>query len=340
MPRKFLLGLVFLSFLFLQTGYAQGEDDLTPGEEIALVDEKPQEKEYVPWMIGHPLIPSGYAIPRGHYRVLTNVFLQNRYGEYGRNWDPHHIRNFLVVNTSLAIKFGLNQFMDFEIRPQMFYRHTQGQSTTNFGDLLLGINIQLYKYGENSQLPSVKLLLQEVFPTGKYQHLNPAKKRTDRMGDGSFITRIGLVFSHLYHFKKHNFLEARSSIIWHIPSSVHVHGYNRYGGAAATRGKVYPGQEFWAAIGVLYTLNQRWVIVTDIQYQHENTTRFSGNRGYLPSGELAPMKKRSTERIVCSPQLQYNWSAVMGVAAAPWFSVAGRNTPQFNGGIFTFRYYH
>ena len=50
--------------------------------------------------------------------------------------------------------------------------------------------IQLIK--ETKRLPYVRLLIEETFPTGRYNKADPDRNLTDIAGTGSFITSIGI----------------------------------------------------------------------------------------------------------------------------------------------------
>ena len=117
-----------------------------------------------------------------------------------------------------------------------------------------------------------------------------------------------------------------------IPNSVHVKGYNLYGGGHHTRGTIYPGQSLVVLFGFEISLTQRWAIANDIQYLHVNKTHFKGRKGKT-NGVKNVVGFPSSEQFSLAPAIEYDFSAYVGVIAGVWFSVAGRNALDFASGV-------
>jgi hypothetical protein len=339
--RKFLFTLTLSSALLSLHAEDLSEEDLTPEEEPALFEQHPGEKkEYIPWLTGPILAPPAYVITLGHFQMKASVFATKFSGRYDNQWHLHSTPYFLAINPVLNLKAGLSKNVDLTITPQVFYNHVDGASTTGFADLPVELGVQLYRYKDDSDwLPAIKLILIELFPTGKYQKLNPNKKKTDAFGGGSFSTSAGLSFGRLFHFKRHHFLNTRFAFVYQLQAPVHVKGFNSYGGAADTHGKVFPPQTYALFLALEYSLNQRWVVALDARYIHTNKTRFSGHPGHSAPGIKANMTAPSSEQFVLAPEIEYNWSNRIGIIAGPWGTIAGRNTSRFYGAIILFRYY-
>jgi len=315
--------------LTIATAFLLGKED-----EPVLFEEHPEPK-YIPWLTGPLLVPTGYVTPRGHFNLEPFLFVTSFFGDYDGHWHPVSRKDpLLSVNPQLFVQVGLTEWMDLESTPQMFYNHIDGASSTHFGDFPLGVDFQLVQENDDKGIPSVKFQLEESFPTGKYQHLNPRKKGTDGVGAGAFITSPTLVITRILHIKKHHFLVVHLSGTYNIPSPTHVKGLTVYGGGKGTHGKVYLGQSINAFFSLEYTFNQRWVFSIDSEYTHANKTRFSGHSNGNPVG------LPSSEQCVLAPALEYNMSPTMGLIAGSWFTVAGRNTPQLAGGVIAFNYFH
>lgn len=296
--------------------------------------------EFVPWLTGPLLTPSAHVIPPGHFNFEPYVFITNNNGVYDNKWHRHSASDFLSVNNQMLLQIGLFECTDFFIVPQFFYNHIDDASKTSFGDLPVGFDFQLLQDDSVHWYPAIKLQIREIFPTGKYERLDPRKKRTDAVGGGSYQTALSLTLSRLFHFRKHHFLAARFNFTYNVAASVHVKGFNAYGGAANTSGKAYPGSSYSAFLGFEYTLTQRWVLALDALYTHTNKNRFSGNPGESAPGIKAVVTAPSSEQFILAPALEYNWNANVGLIAGPWFTVAGRNTTAFAGGVIALNYYH
>lgn len=322
------LYLIFALFPLLLEGLE------TPLPEVASVP--PDE---TPWTTGTLLAPFAYVIPPDYINVEPFLFVTQTYGSYDQNWHARTAPKFLAVNPILFLQIGLVDRIDFQISPQIFYNRQQGASSTNVGDLPLGFDFQLLSEKKGDWWPAIKLSLVEIFPTGKYQNLNPQKNGTDSTGIGAYTTVATLVFSKLFHFKKPHFLNTYLTFEYFIPSHVHVKGFNTYGGGFGTRGTVRPGTVFITILSGELTLTKNWVLALDIQNIYGNKTSFSGRRGTNADGSLAKVGGPSFNEISLAPAIEYNWSEKFGMIAGAWFTVAGRNADQFAGGAIALNWY-
>lgn len=319
------------------------------------IEEAPIEKAHPnqPWFTGTLLCPSGYVVPKGYMNVEPYVFFTDTFGHYNGNWKPKSMPRFWSVNPYFPVWIGLTEKLDLQTSPQFYWNETQGRSATRFGDWPVTLNIQLIEEKEKKWWPAIKLILREVFPTGKYQKLNPNKLGTDATGYGAFTTSAGLAFSKLFHFQKIHFLNTRFFINFSVPSRVHVKGFNTYGGGVGTNGYVYPGYFITAIAGAEYSLTQNWVLAMDIFNIYTNKTRFKGKKGTGGSAAGNPLSGfetdttpgeatvgvPSSDTLSLAPAIEYNFSEWIGVIGGCWFSIAGRNTGQFVGGVLAVNFY-
>ena len=165
------------------------------------------------------------------------------------------------------------------------------------------------------------------------QHLKASKLGTDATGIGSLLPSTSLVFAKLCQAYGIHYVEGRLAINYRIGTDVHVKGINAYGGAPNTHGKAFPGNGVFVDGSVQYNLTQRWALACDAYYTHGNKSRFSGYRGTYESGSAAIVKRPSFEQFSLAPALQYNWSKNLGIIGGSWFTIAGRNVPQFTSAI-------
>lgn len=333
--------LLFIVFPILVQGKEMEindlEESLRPMEKPALLEAK---HEYIPWLTGTLLSPSGHVIPYPHFQLKPIFNLQNDSGVYNSHWHSINIQNFLQIKTALEIKVGLSKNIDFRTTPDAIYQQTEGVCSTGFGDLPIGFEFQIYRRSKDSWFPSTRLVIEETFPTGTYQQLNVSKLKTDASGLGSYTTRGQLAFSRLFHLQKHHFLELRGGVDYRYYAPVHVKGFNVYGGGFNTNGKEYPGNLLTLNMGIQYCLTQRWVFAMDARYEHRNKNRFKGNPGVSSTGAQAIMTAPSSDKFILAPAIEYNWNAKLGIIGGPWFTIAGRNTNQFYGAIVFLSYYH
>jgi hypothetical protein len=316
----------------------------------------PPEKYDLPWLTGPLIAPQPVVIPLRHFQLQYYTYATVNTGTYNSHWRAKSNPNFYSVNPELVIYVGLTEFMDISFTPQAFYNATQGQSSFQFGDLPTGLDFQLVDSQKYQWFPGIKFAIEEIFPTGKYQKLNPKKKGTDVGGEGAFRTDPSLVFYKIYHIKGQHYLSVELDLEYLISTSVHVREFNAYGGGFGTKGTVFPGNFFTGILSFEYSFNKNWVIALDNVFYHQDKTRFRGKKGALsptsdesPAAELnlstldaggASIGGPSSEQYSLAVGIEYNFNKFLGISGGTWFSVAGRNSKQFASAALTLYYYY
>jgi len=309
-------------------------------------DDRPYDEQYppkpafeLPWLTGPLLAPSGHVVPVGHVNIEPYLFANVATGAYNGHWKPLSAEhNFYNINTEIPIQFGIFNRWQFSFNPQFSWNHIDGASHWVYNDMPFEFDFQIYYDTPGTWAPAVKLALRAVAPLGRYQKLDPKNKGTDIGGSGSWNPGVGLVFSRLFHYTGVHFLATRLALFYTIPNSVHVKGFNAYGGGRHTHGTVYPGAFFTADLGLEYTLAQKWALALDVLYVHSNHTRFKGHKGET-DGVANSVGGPSSEQISLAPAIEYNWNANYGIIAGVWFSIAGRNTAEFINGVIALNIY-
>lgn len=297
-----------------------------------------QQEMPTPWLTGSLLSPAGDVIPNGHYNYEPYLYVGTNFGTYNSHWGTKRANNLHTVISQTIFEAGLPANFDFQIYPQFSWNHTHGASSWDINDIPWGFDYQLLSSEGSQWWPKIKLSFFANLPVGKYQKLNPGKQRTDVGGSGSWFPNIGIVFGRLFWFGGNHFLNVRASADYTFPTSVHVKGYNTYGGGRHTRGRVFPGQFVTSIFAFEYTWTQRWAFAMDTVYTHYNKTRFKGHRGKtkgIPNQVGGP----SSEVLSFAPAFEYNWSVNVGLIAGCWFTAAGRNTIRFANGVIAINIY-
>lgn len=293
--------------------------------------------EEPPWLTGTLIAPLGTAVPLGEFEIDSYVYYTVNTGFYGKHWGSHSTPNFYTMNPAFFSFFGITPWADIHIFPGFAWNRTQGRESVQFQDLPIGIDVQLYPPDKN-WFPGIKATVREIFPTGKYQNLDPQNLGTDSTGQGAYGTAFNLVLYKLIHLTGRHFLSLTASALYTVNTSVHVNGFNAYGGGFGTNGTVFPGNSFQGALSFEFTLSQNWVVAFDSVYTHVNQTTFSGNPGVTASGNPAKVGFSSSEQISFAPAIEYNFTGKLGIIAGAWFSAAGRNSTRFTTGILEFVY--
>lgn len=326
--RKYFIFLLFFPFWLCA--------DKVPYHDYLHVEPNAPEVE-APWFTGPLLAPSGQTIPPGHWNFEPYVYVVANTGHYGHDWKSTQIDTFWNNYFQPSIQVGINSWLDFSFNPTLFYNYNskQGAAKWAFGDMPIAFDIQLYRYDGKvtDWIPAVKLTLKETLPLGKYQNLNPKKGGTDVGGLGSWQTSVVLVFGNLFYLGGTHFMTWRTALQYTLPAPVHVKNLNAYGGGRGTRGTVYPAQNVQIDTAIEVNLSRNWAFAMDFLGSWSGKTRFKGRA-------TGPVKAPPSAQFSLAPALEYNWSAEIGLIFGAWFTIAGRNAPQFFDGVFAFNYYY
>jgi hypothetical protein len=301
-----------------------------------------------PWFTGSLIAPQEVALPIGHFEVETYIYATVNTGSYKSNWSTKDTPNYTSIQPQLFFIVGTTPWMDIEIVPQAFYNFSQGQSSFEFGDLAVVADFQLISPDKWKHFPGVKFAVRETFPTGAYQNLHPNKKGTDIGGQGSYQTSLNLLFYKIVHLNKQHYLTTTLSFTYSFFTSLHVNGFNAYGGGFGTHGTIKPGDNFQGIFSFEYSFTRNWAFAMDTVYTHTNRNRFSGEKGFtqpgppiqgisLPDDEAA-VGNPSSDQFSFAPAIEYNFSSHFGIIAGAWFSAFGRNSSVFRSGVINFLY--
>ena len=307
-----------------------GKED--PG---SIIQDKSDEKIYQdPWLTGPILCPSAHTIPGGHYNLEPYLYVNDNIGFLNNHW---HLQRYAEPRSNINMQFvtqmGINSWWDFQFTPQFFYNYYETQDTWRFGDLVMATGFQLLNQNDREGIPALKFQIGEVFPTGMYQNLFADKLSTDASGGGSFVTKLSLIVSRLWHFSGVHFLSGRFHVGVGLPSKVRVNGINSYGGDPTTVGTVKPGKSFNSVLGLEYTLTQNWALALDVAAGLTGKTSFSGTT-------VSPVGNNQLNfQLSLAPAFEYNASEKVGLIAGVWFTALGVNSNDFINAVIALNWY-
>lgn len=280
-----------------------------------------------PWFTGPLLAPAGKTIPAGHVNFEPYAFLS---GYPGGFWN---IQGVPIVS------LGIASFLDLQTALPYNYSWDHGQHGNGIGDFSLAVGMQILRQQENSWLPDLRFVVQEVFPTGRYENLDPKKLGTDQTGLGAFQTLFGLNFQKLVQLKNEHYFRTRLSLVGVKFSDVIVHGPDVFGGGLNTLGRVRLDNAYSADLAFEYTLTQNWVPVFEALYVYNPASHFDGNPGFTPGGTIAAVGGGSNNQVSLAPALEYNFNSNIGIIGGVWFSVTGPHAAKFVTGVFAINCY-
>ncbi len=307
------------------------------------------QEEIKPWFTGPILATSGNVVPIGHINFQPYIIAFARTSFYDNHWNSQPIDTLWNLQFRTPGWIGLTQWADLKLSPVWSWNYRDGQAQWTLNDCSAQLSIQLYKdtLPYKNWLPSIKVCLRETFPTGKYQKLNPDKLGTDGGGMGTYATAVSINFSKILSFPGAQFLNLRLNALYSFPTSLHVKGFNAYGGGAGTDGIVDPEKTVILIFAFEYAFTRNWVIACDFQGLYSSKTHFRGKPGMVPrsdsdinpAGIPARSENQAAIQYSATPSIEYNWSENVGVLAGVWLTLGGKNSSHFTTGVITLNYY-
>ncbi len=289
----------------------------------------PALSEDGPWFTGPLLAPSGHTIPAGHSNLEVYGFYTKNEGIYKRHAKIIHTpgNHNTVINPLFS--HGLNDFMDIQYSFPMTHNVNQGKQGGGVSDISALLGFQLLEQNDQALRPDLRITLHEVFPSGRYERLNPGNKGTDATGLGSYRTSITLNFQHLQQLFESHYLRTRLSLDYTHFSAVKINGISSYGGTIDSSGNIKPGHHISIDIAGEFTLSQHWVAVMEAFASKRASTLFRGFPGTTVSGMPAMIGNTGFSDVSLAPAIEYNFNGNLGIIGGAWFSLPDNNSVKF-----------
>jgi hypothetical protein len=292
--------------------------------------------EYTPWYTGPILATSAYNLDPGSFNVQPYLYVLDSYGFYQSSWSMKKTATTLSINPTCYLQTGITKWMDITVNIQALYKKEKSNDSLGYADTNVQLGFQLLR--ENHVQPALRLLISELFPTGKYQKLSSHKNGVDSRGSGSYHTIFGLCASKVLYWLDSHPMQVRLNANYSLPTNVSVKGFNSYGGGFGTNGTVKPGHVINGIFSLEFSFTQSWVFATDVLYTYSTKTRFSGTEGLNSNGTVASNSSGESDQWSLTPSLEYNFNENFGLILGSWFTVKGKNSSDFAGGVFSLTY--
>lgn len=293
------------------------------------------QKMFIPWYTGPLITGSANNVPKRKVNVQVYLYFTTQYAQFTKNWKSENVPNVYTLNPLILIQRGLSDWLDFTFIGQWLFKWRKDAYTQHCGDTSTQFGFQLLK--QDAHRPSIRLVLGESYPTGKFRNLNPNKNGIDATGAGAYQTSIGLNFNKIFWQIKLHPISLRITGQYVIPDAkVKVRNFHAYGGGLGTRGKVKVGQTLNIDIGVEVSLTQHWVFANDIAYTHSFKSTFHGRPGVTAAGTPAVNGAPSSDQLSLAPAIEYNFNSKAGLIGGVWFTVAGRNSANFVSAVLSY----
>ena len=330
----------FLLFLCVSLSLSAQPARKTPQEIQAELDSaeaqlNKAEQMFDPWYTGPLLTPSASMVAPGYGTVQPYFFINQNYAAFDEDRKSISLAHDTVgFNPVVVLQFGVTDSVDTALTMQTQTNWLEGRSGGGFGDIKCRVGFLIQP--QTLYVPKMKFSIQETFPTGTYQQL-----RTDALdgaGKGAYATSFTFSMSKILFWTTSHPVNTRLALVYKIAQPLTVRGINAYGGGPTTHGRVRPGSEFDADLGIEVSFNQHWVLATDFVYTAIGSTSFDGYLGKSTTGGSATVGKGFSDNFSLAPALEYNWSANLGILAGVQFSVYGRNSSNFISTILSVTY--
>ena len=229
-----------------------------------------------PWFIGPLLAPAAHTLARGHTNLELygfDVITDGVYNNAGKMIQHPKFRSHII---SPFLSHGVTDWLDVQLTPPYLFNATRGVRDNKISDISAGLGFQLMEQKESTDRADIRVQIQETFPTGKYEYLNPELLGTDSSGAGSYQTQLSVSMQYLKKIFETHYLRTRLTFLHMYSSPVSVHGFNSYGGDATTSGRIGSGTEEAANLAFEFTLTQHWVAILEGTISKGRAPLFNG----------------------------------------------------------------
>lgn len=295
-------------------------------------------ESFTPWFTGPLFAPGGKTAPPNHFNFEVYGFYTDYFGTYNNNWSSENSREHLYTAQAIPIlTYGLTDTIDAQFNIPYAENRTRHIFNRHIGDVAATLGFQLYQQGINNWF-DLRLTVQEIFPTGRFDDLNPTNQGVDGTGVGSYQTGVALNFQHLMLVGNHH-VRQRFVVNYVGSTSANIHGTSVYGGNIGTRGSINPGNLFSLDWAGEFQVTRNWVAVMEAFYFYRTKRTFSGFAGIDEDGNLYDLTQGSASIISLAPAIEYNFSPHYGIIAGVWFPLRGKNISDFISGVVAFNAY-
>lgn len=267
------------------------------------------------WWTGPVLAPNATTLPRGH--LLVEPYLYDVISAHSNGLGSLTYVNYGLVD---RVTVGMIPTAGFNVA-----NSGPSSSSVELGDLTLQGQYRLAKFHEGSWIPTTSAVVQETFPTGKYDRLGD---RPNGLGSGACTTTLALYTQTYFWLPNGRILRMRFDASQAFSSNVNVEDASVYGTMAGFRGNAKPGSSFLADSSWEYSAKRKWVLALDVTYRHNWNTRVTGYDVNSASGQNPNvlLNSGSAEVFAFAPAVEYSWKPNLGVLLGTRVIPASHNT--------------
>jgi hypothetical protein len=259
------------------------------------------------WWTGPMLAASAGTLPPGH--ILIEPYF---YDVVSTHTNGYGSRAYLV--------YGLLNRFAVGVIPIIGYNQMSvgpSSSGVGMGDVTVQGQYRLTQFQPGRWVPTTSVLVQQTFPTGRYDRLGDHP--SDGFGAGAYTTTLALYSQTYFWMPTGRILRMRLDLSQSIYSThAHIDDVSVYGTGPGFVGYAIPGLSSYADWAAEYSLTQHWVLALDATYGWNADTRVLGGPTPLHSG--------SSNAIGFAPAFEYNLNSSLGFLLGTRILEIGRNT--------------
>src|SRR4030095_7448715 len=251
---------------------------------------------------------------RGHFLIepyLYDVIVVGRYDREGVRRSAARSNGFGSLFYLLS---GVVDRVAVGMIPTVGYNTIdEGSSSSGVGlaDLSLQGQYRLSQFHESRLIPTTSIVVQETFPTGKYDRLGD--RPTDGLGGGAYTTTLALYSQTYFWLPNGRILRTRLDVSQSFSSSVKIQDVSVYGTGEGFRGQARPGNSFFADVSFEYSLTRSFVVALDVTYRHTGNTRVTGYNIPVPRGARNRLSiefdSGYSDALGLAPAIEYSWKS-------------------------------
>lgn len=254
-----------------------------------------------PWFTGSLNSTGATALPAGHF--LAEPYLLDVMA------PADHVHKAESLNLLL---YGVSDDLTVGLIPRFAYRQR-----AELGDLTARVQYRFTPYDPETGFPSLALVLNQTFPTGRHDNLD--SKDDNGSGGGAYVTSLGFLSDEYFTLPGDHLVRARLNLAYGVASQTGVRNRSVYGTEMGFSGHAAPGSQAGATLAFEVALTQRWAFAVDFDYQRAGHSSVWNNDLHW--------EENSAQAADTVPSIEYNFTAYTGLIVGVELPLWQRNGP-------------
>jgi hypothetical protein len=294
--------------------------------------------QFTPNFFGTLLELSSANVEQGTVSLQTYFYGGYVYGNYQNNFSLDRTLQYGFLNPQINAYAGLTSSVELDFITGMQTVFFQGKNDTSMNDTTLGLAYQPLFNDQHSNIPNLRFVFYEIFPTSAHDQATPDLIGINTSGAGSYGTEVGFTINkNFYTFPCHPY-SLSLNFTYTYRYLTRYKGINFFGGGPFTDIRLRPGGIFWSDLGFEIALNTHIFFALDLQYTHILKAHYNGYVGYNFDGSLATVSTNSKDLFVVAPAFEFSVNPNFSCYLGGYFTAFGRNTSAEALGVFALAY--